>query len=281
MQKLATAVRVRRRFRFILSLVVLGACVRFAAALASSVYLRKLSELYSALSEDPNNSDFAQLQFEYSQMLSRIAAVNNSVRTFDTISQTACFLLVLIYCKRTFRKAEAAADSVGERFSVLVHEQKQKIVFLRKRVLLTVGVFIFASAVSATDSTARSILSSAGFGVNCSSPCQGGCQPVHTVILTFYNDIPEPIFIRAFFEDVCCMSFALWSMTSLHMALLRQKSLSTAGRRGTAVHRSSVTGRLEIWNYFSNMTKKVSHDGRGPTNAESAAVPLAVHDTKQ
>ena len=101
------------------------------------------------------------------------------------------------------------------------------------------------------------------------------------VILTVYNDIPEPIFIRAFFEDVCCMSFALWSMTSLHMALLRQKALSTAGPRGTAVHRSSVTGRLEIWNYFSNMTKKVSHDGRGPTNAESAAVPLAVHDTKQ
>jgi hypothetical protein len=102
------------------------------------------------------------------------------------------------------------------------------------------------------------------------------------VILTVYNDIPEPIFIRAFFEDVCCMSFALWSMTSLHMALLRQKSLSTAGPRGTAVHRSTITGRLEIWNYFSNMTKKDSHDRRGPTNAESAAVPLAaVHDTKQ
>ena len=31
----------------------------------SSVYARKLSELYSAWSEDLSNSDFGQLQFEY------------------------------------------------------------------------------------------------------------------------------------------------------------------------------------------------------------------------
>ncbi len=48
-------------------------------------------------------------------------------------------------------------------------------------------------------------------------------------------------------------------MTALHVSILMQKTISVAGEagpRGTAVRRSTVTGRLEIANYFSNITSR-------------------------
>jgi hypothetical protein len=94
-------------------------------------------------------------------------------------------------------------------------------------------------------------------------------------MLTFYLDIPEPSFVLGILQDVCCASFALWAMTALHVSILMQKTIGLAGPRGTAVRRSTVTGRLEIANYFSNITSRFAWRRREDKFAEGATASTA------
>ncbi len=116
-----------------------------------AVYQRRLSDVYARWSDDP---DSGRLQYEYrsspscvarptsfesrcSQESNRIGTVLNSFRLIDSMSQTACFLLVppfmtqrcergalshhlsmqvMMYSQLTFHRATTAADLVGDRF---------------------------------------------------------------------------------------------------------------------------------------------------------------------
>jgi hypothetical protein len=99
------------------------------------------------------------------------------------------------------------------------------------------------------------------------------------VILTFYSDIPEPLFVISFLQNVCCPSLALWAMSSLHISLLMQRKTNQSEAVGTTVRYSTVTGRMEVGNYFHRFTRKRSQCAMSePLGAD---VPLKPHSSQQ